>query len=181
MVSFELNKIAGAFLGSLLLAMGLNVVSGVVFSHPKLAKPGYDIPLAAESASADCSAPSPPAALPIEQRLDAANEKRGQTDVKMCQSCHNFEKGAGAKPGPPLYGVVAHAKASGVGFAYSETLKSKSGAWTYADLDLFLANLKAYVQGTRMAFAGESEPAKRADIIDNLHSVPENPEPLPEK
>jgi hypothetical protein len=30
-----------------------------------------------------------------------------------------------------------------------------------------------------MAFAGESDPAKRANTIDNLHSLSENPEPLP--
>lgn len=178
---FELNKIAGAFLGSLLLAMGLYVVSGVIFSRPKLAKPGYDIPVAAESTPADASAPSAPAVLPIGQRLASADEKRGERGVKACQSCHNFESGAGAKAGPPLYGVVARAKASVEGFAYSEALKSKGGAWTYADLDLFLANPRAYAEGTKMAFAGESDPAKRADIIAYLRSLSEKPEPLPEK
>jgi cytochrome c len=57
--SFELNKIAGAILGSLLLVMVLSVVSGEIFSHPKLAKPGYVIPIAPESASAEGSAPPP--------------------------------------------------------------------------------------------------------------------------
>jgi len=177
---FELNKIAGAILGSLLLAKALSVVSGEIFSHPKLAKPGYVIPLAPESASAEGSPPPPEvAALPIEQRLTAADEKKGRADVKPCQSCHNFEKGAGPKSGPPLFGVVGRAKGSFQGFEYSEALKSKGGNWTYADLDLFLANPKAFAQGTKMAFAGESDPAKRADIIDYLHSLSDNPEPLP--
>jgi cytochrome c len=74
---FELNKIAGAILGSLLLAKALSVVSGEIFSHPKLAKPGYVIPVAPESASAEGSAPPPVvAALPIEQRLTVADKKR---------------------------------------------------------------------------------------------------------
>jgi cytochrome c len=50
----------------------------------------------AQSTSADGSAPpAVVAALPIEQRLAAADENKGQADVKPCQSCHNFEKGAG--------------------------------------------------------------------------------------
>ena len=38
--------------------------------------------------------------------------KKGQADAKVCTACHNFEKGAGAKVGPPLYGVVDAPKAS---------------------------------------------------------------------
>ena len=44
MDTFELNKIAGAFLGTLLLAMCLNVISTGIFTPPKLVKPGYPLP-----------------------------------------------------------------------------------------------------------------------------------------
>jgi len=56
---FELIKVVGAFLGALLLALGLNVASGVVFSHPELAKPGYDIPVSPKAAPAASSAGNP--------------------------------------------------------------------------------------------------------------------------
>ncbi|MGB8901459.1 MAG: hypothetical protein WCC90_20440, partial [Methylocella sp.] len=99
--------------------------------------------------------------------------------VIPCQSCHNFEKGTGRPTsGPSLFGVVGRAKGSVQGFEYSEALKSEGGNWTYADLDVFLANSKAFAQDTKIAFAGESDPAKRADTIDYLHSLSENPEPL---
>jgi len=35
--------------------------------------------------------------------------------------------------------------------------------------------------GTKMTYAGESNPAKWADIIDYLHASSDNPEPLPAK
>lgn len=90
--------------------MALSVVSGRIFSRPKLAKPGYVVPVAAESTSAEGNtSPAAGVALPIEQRLAAADENKGQADVKPCQSCHNFEKGAGPKSGPPLFGVVGRA------------------------------------------------------------------------
>ena len=79
--------------------------------------------------------------------------------------------------GPP----VGRARGSVVGFEYSEAIKSKGKAWTYADLDLFLTNPTAYAPGTKMTFAGESDPAKRPDIIAYLRSLSENPEPLPQK
>ena len=92
-------------------------------------------------------------------------------DTKPCQSCHNLEKGGGIKIGPPLFGVVDRPKGSEAGFDYSDAIKSKGGKWTYEDLDQFLANPKAYAQGTKMAYAGEADPAKRADLIDYLHTL----------
>jgi cytochrome c len=57
--------------------------------------------------------------------------------------------------------VVGRAKSSVQGFENSEALKSKGGNWTYAYLDLFLANPYAFAQCTKMAFAGERDPAMR--------------------
>ncbi|MBO0734006.1 MAG: cytochrome c family protein [Methylocapsa sp.] len=179
MDTFELNKFAGAILASLLLAMVLHLTSDAIFYYPKPAKPGYVIPVPSEMAAAETKKEeTAPAVLPIEQRLATADEKKGEADVKPCQTCHNFEKGGVAKMGPPLYGVVGRAKGSAAGFEYSEAIKSKGKAWTYADLDLFLTNPKAYAEGTKMSFAGESDPWKRADIIAYLRSLSDNPEPL---
>ena len=178
MDTFELNKIAGAFLGTLLFAMGLNMVSGAIFRPSKLVKAAYPLPSGQATAAAGSGTPAP-SVTPIGQRLVEADVKKGQADTKPCQSCHNFEKGAAAKIGPPLYGVVDRTKASVQGFNYSDALKSKGGKWTYGDLDQFLTNPKAYAQGTKMTFAGEADPMKRADIIDYLHTLADNPEPLP--
>jgi cytochrome c len=182
---FELNKIAGAVLGTLLFAMVLHLTSGAIFFRPEPAKAGYPLPSMQEEAAPATNAPAAAAAPPIEERLATADVKKGEADIKACQACHNFEKGRGSKIGPPLYGVVGRAKGSVQGFDYSEAIKSKGGKWSDADLDQFLANPKAYAQGTKMAFAGESDPAKRADIIGYLHTLsdkpPDNPEPPPAK
>ncbi len=174
----ELNKIAGAGLGTLLLAMSLNLISASIFSHAKLVKSAYPLPSAQEAAASGNGMPMP-SITPIEQRLAGADVKKGEADSKPCQSCHNFEKGAGIKIGPPLYGVVGRAKGSVQGFDYSDAIQSKGGKWTYAALDQFLADPRGYAPGTKMTFAGESDPAKRADIIGYLHTLSDNPEPLP--
>ncbi|HET6377907.1 MAG TPA: hypothetical protein VFG05_06320 [Methylocella sp.] len=51
MNAFKLTKIAGAFLGALLFAMALNVISAAIFTHPRLTRPGYDLPSAKEAAA----------------------------------------------------------------------------------------------------------------------------------
>ena len=56
---------------------------------------------------------------------------KGKNDVKVCETCHNFEKGAGVKIGPPLWGVVGRKVASVAGFDYSSSLKAVGGDWTY--------------------------------------------------
>ena len=177
MDSFEFNKIAGGVLGTLMLTMALGITSGFIFSARTPEKPGYALPdaPAQEVASNPSAAPAEP--LPV--LLAKADPAKGQAFAKVCGACHNFEKGAGAKVGPPLYGVVGRAVASVPGFAYSDALKAKGGNWSYEDINKFIANPKAYVPGTKMGYAGEESPEKRADIIDYLHTLADNPEPLP--
>lgn len=177
MDSFEFNKIAGAILGTLMLTMALGLFSGFVFAPHMPGKPGYDLPAAApEEAPAEASnAPE----VPLPQLLVKASIDKGMADAKACGACHNFEKGAGAKVGPPLWGVVGRPKASIAGFDYSDGLKKKGGAWSLEEINGFITNPKGYVPGTKMGYAGEASPEKRADIVDYLHTLADNPEPLP--
>ena len=62
MNSFELNKIAGACLGTLLFTMWLGMISGAIFSHHRLAKPGYAASFRAEMAEGGSGATAPPVA-----------------------------------------------------------------------------------------------------------------------
>ena len=178
MDSFEFNKIAGAVLGTLMLTMALGIVSGFVFAPHIPAKPGYELPdaPAQETAKTDTEA-APAAPLPV--LLAKADPAKGQALAKACGACHNFDKGAAAKVGPPLYGVVGRKIASVEGFSYSDALKAKGGEWTLDDINKFIANPKAYAAGTKMGYAGEGSPEKRADIINYLHTLSDSPAPLP--
>ena len=59
------------------------------------------------------------------------------------------------------------------GFAYSDSLKAMGGDWTYEKLDHWIANPKGMASGTKMAFPGEQEPQKRADILAYLQTLSE--------
>jgi cytochrome c len=170
------NKIAMALLGMLLFVMGINLFSDAIFSNPKPATPGFDLPSGEKKAGPAVAAA---AAVPLPTLLAKADVKAGEAAMKACAACHTFAKGAASKPtGPDLYGVVGRAKGS-TGFAYSDAMKAKGGAWTFEDLDAFVANPKGFVSGTKMSYGGEKDAAKRADILVYLRSISDAPVALP--
>jgi cytochrome c len=177
-MNIEVNKFAGAIFGTLMFVVGLNVLSGGLFSPEKPAVPGYDLPAPEETAAAaggQAAAPAEP--LPI--LLAKADVGRGQNAAKKCASCHSFENGGANKVGPNLYNVVARPMASHAGFNYSAALKGKGGTWTFEDINGFITNPRGYAPGTTMAFAGIAQAQERADILAYLRSLSDNPQPLP--
>ncbi|MFG1464866.1 cytochrome c family protein [Xanthobacter sp. DSM 24535] len=178
MDSFELNKIAGAVLGTLTLTIGLGIVSEILFAPEAPAKPGYEIAVPEGPAGGNVTE-AKAAVIPIEQLFATASIEKGANVAKRCGSCHNFAEGAGPKVGPDLYGVVDRPVASVAGFAYSAGMKAKGGEWTPQALNHFLTNPKADVPGTAMAFAGIPKETERADLIAYLNSLAHSPKPLP--
>jgi cytochrome c len=178
MNSFELNKILGAILGCCLILLSLNIAAGALFSVPKPEKEGYAI-AAKEPAAAGGETKKEPS-QPIEVLLANASAEKGQAVAKQCQACHTFEKGGPNRVGPNLYDIVGHERGTGRGgFNFSAAMKSKGGTWTFDELNKFLANPRGYIPGTNMTFAGLTRDQQRADVIDYLRTLSDNPQPLP--
>ena len=178
MDSFELNKILGALLGTCLLLLSLNIAAGAIFAPHKPAKPGYDIAVPETPAGGAPAGPAEPA-KPIAELLASSDPAKGENAAKKCLACHTFNKGGPNKVGPNLWGVVNRPKGTEGGFNYSAAMKAKGGQWTYDDLNTYLTNPKAFVPGTNMQFAGLSRGSERADLINYLHTLADNPGPLP--
>jgi len=142
------------------------------------AKPGYEI-VVPEHPSAGPHPPKPEPQQPIEQLLTAANADQGKSAARVCTTCHTFEKGEPNRVGPNLWGVVGRERASEAGFNYSAAMKAKGGKWTFEELNKFLANPRGDIPGTAMTFAGIQRNKQRADVIDYLHTLSDNPQPLP--
>ncbi len=178
MDSFELNKIAGAVLGTLLLTMGLGIVSEILFTPEAPAKPGFDI-VVNEGGEGAQQAAEAPKAIPIQELFKTASAEKGASIAKRCAACHNFKEGAGAKVGPDLYGVVGRPVASSPGFSYSTAMKDHGGEWTPLTLNEFITSPKTYIPGTAMSFAGIPKETERADLIAYLNTLSHDPKPLP--
>jgi cytochrome c len=179
MDSFELNKILGAVLGTCLFVLALNIGAHALFSAPKPEKQGYAIAAAEPEAGKGGAAELQAAPEPIEALLQKASAERGATVAKQCGACHSFEKNGPNKVGPDLYGVVGRKRAAHEGFNYSAAMKAKGGEWTFDELNKFLQGPQKYIPGTAMSFAGLARDSQRADVIEYLRTLADNPQPKP--
>ena len=180
MDSFELNKIIGAILGTLLFVMGVGFLAEAIYA-PRETGPGLSLPVP-EGSAGEAVAEAPAAAVPIAVLLASADAAAGQNVAKKCQSCHNFAQGAGNKTGPELYDVVGRLEGSHEGFAYSAALlehKAAGDVWSYENLNAFLLAPKEYAPGTKMNFSGLKNEKERADIIAYMATLSASPVPFP--
>jgi cytochrome c len=177
MDSFEFNKIAGAVLGTCLFLLALNIGAEAIYAPVEPHKPGYEIDVKKAAAPAPGQAAAPEE--PIEQLLAKADVSRGEAVAKQCGACHTFQKDGPNGIGPNLWGVVGRPRASEAGFSYSDAMKAKGGTWTIDELNMFLTNPRGYIAGTKMTFAGLPRGNQRADVIDYLNTLSDNPKPLP--
>lgn len=180
MDSFELNKIIGAILGTLLFVMGVGFLAEAIYTPVTDQGPGYALP--GEPEGGDETAPPTTAVVSIGTLLASADPKAGEASAKKCQACHDFTSGGPNKTGPNLYDVVERVIGSHPGFAYSAVLeehKAKGETWTYDNLNHFITSPKAFAPGTKMTFAGIKDDAERANVIAFLSTLSASPKPFP--
>jgi cytochrome c len=168
------NTINGWVLFAGIVVLGGSIVSGEVFKAERPEKMGYPIEgVVAEGESAE-------AAKPIEFYLASADVAKGEQVFKKCTACHNADNGGANALGPNLWGVLGEEVGKGAhGFAFSEALASKGGTWNWNNLSEWLANPKKFAPGTKMTFAGLSNPEDRANVIAFLNAHSASPLPLP--
>lgn len=123
----------------------------------------------------------PPATAPISPLLASADAEAGrQIFEKNCVKCHIATSEAETSKRPNLWGIVGRPKASEGDVDYSPVLKDAGGAWTFEDLNTFIAHPTLTLPGTTMEFAGLQDEKERADLIAYLRILSGAPVPLPQ-
>lgn len=166
------NTIAGWALAGCVAALGLTIASGMMFHSERPEKMGYPIEGVEEEGAGG------EAEVPIATLLASADVAAGAETFKKCASCHTVNQGGANGIGPNLYGVIGKAHGHLAGFAYSDALKGVPGNWDFEAMSKWLTSPRKYAPGTKMSFAGLSNPQERANVIAYLNAQGSNL-PLP--
>lgn len=103
---------------------------------------------------------------PIAYYLARGDVARGERFFARCAACHTINEGGPNGVGPNLWGAMGARIATRPGFeGNSDSLKDMDGRWDWETTARFLQNPRRFAPGTRMAFAGITEPQDRADVM----------------
>ncbi len=109
-------------------------------------------------------------ALGSSAALAAGDPAQGEKVFNKCKVCHDVKEKKNTI-GPYLIGVVGRKAGSVDGFHYSEAMKDSGLVWDDATLDKYLADPKAVVPHTKMAFVGLSSEEDRQNVIAYLKTL----------
>ena len=159
------NTIAGWVLFAGIIALGASIVTGELFHAERPETMGY--PIEGVEAEGEGGAE---AEKPIAFYLQTADVAKGEAVFKKCAACHNADAGGANALGPALFGTMGKPLAHHPAFAYTDALKGVGGTWDWEKMSHWLANPKKFAPGTKMTFAGLSNPQDRADVMLFLNS-----------
>ncbi|HXE26897.1 MAG TPA: c-type cytochrome [Stellaceae bacterium] len=180
-MSFEANKIAGAILAAMILAMVSGIVANILVRPTPLTKQAYEVAGGPPEGGVTATAAAPAGPEPIAPLMANASADAGKAKTQLCAACHTFDKGGPNRIGPNLYGVVGSAIAEGRGgFAFSTALtdKGKGQTWTLDNLNAWLFKPQEFAKGTKMTFIGLPKAEDRANVIAYLNSMSDKPLPV---
>jgi cytochrome c len=168
------NTIAGWVLFAGIVALGASIVAGETFHEERPEEMGYPIEGVVVEGEGGAEAEKP-----IAFYLASADPAAGEQVFKKCTACHNADKGGANALGPNLWGVMGEPVGKGHGFPFSPALSGVGGNWNWDTMSAWLASPKKFAPGTKMTFAGLSNPQDRANVIAFLNSHSDAPLPLP--
>jgi cytochrome c len=108
-------------------------------------------------------------AAPLAAR--AQDAAAGETVFKRaCAVCHSPQAGRNMI-GPSLHGIYGRPSSQVTGFRYSEANKKANLTFDAETLERYLADPRAVVPGTTMAYAGLKDPDQRRNLIAYLQTL----------
>lgn len=110
--------------------------------------------------------------------LAEGDAEAGKKVFNKCKACHAVGDGAKNRVGPHLNDVFGRTAGTAEGYKYSKAMiaAGEDGlVWDDAAMAEYLANPRAMIKGTKMAFAGLKKDADIANVSAYLKSVAAEP------
>ena len=172
-----MNKIIVSVILVIVLVLGINKITDVIFHIEKPEKSAYrvaNVSTTTETTSASSSTGSGE----IMALLALANVVDGKKVFKKCAACHSIAKGGGNKIGPALWGVLGKQSGSISDYKYSKAMAAHGKPWSFEEMNSFLIKPKDWIKGTKMTFVGLKNDKDRAAVILYMNEKTNSPLPL---
>ena len=175
-----MNKIIASIILAILLVLGINEITDIIFYVEKPEKSAYQVTgITTTTATKTTPTNSSTGSVDIITLLVAANAADGKKVFKKCAACHSIAKGGGNKIGPALWGVLGRQSGSVTDYKYSKAMTAHGKPWSFKEINEFLIKPKDWVKGTKMSFVGLKKETERAAVILYMNQNTDNPLPLP--
>ena len=159
-----MNKIIVSIVFAVILVIGINKVTDVIFYVEKPEKSAYQIENVSNVAS-NASAKTSSEAGNIMAIFASTSAAEGAKVFKKCAACHSIAEGGKNKIGPALWGVLGRQAGSLPDYKYSKAMAAHGKKWSFEEMNGFLIKPKDWIKGTKMAFAGLKNAKERAAVI----------------
>ena len=172
-----MNKIITSILLAIILVLGINKITDIIFDVEKPEKSAYQVAslsTATETTSASLNTDSGD----IMALLASANVADGKKIFKKCAACHSIAKDGGNKIGPALWGVLGRKAGSVADYKYSKAMTAYGKPWSFKEMNGFLTKPKDWLKGTKMSFVGLKKETDRAAVILYMNKNTGSPLPL---
>ena len=172
-----MNKIIVSIVFAVILVIGINKVTDVIFYVEKPEKSAYQIENVSNVAST-ASAKTSSEAGNIMAIFASTSAAEGAKVFKKCAACHSIAEGGKNKIGPALWGVLGRQAGSLPDYKYSKAMAAHGKKWSFEEMNGFLINPKEWIKGTKMSYAGLKSEKERAAVILYMNENSNNPLPL---
>jgi len=175
-----MNKIIVSIVFAIILVLGINKVTDVIFYVEKPEKSAYQVAsvtTVASTTSAETDSANSDSGN-IMTLFASASAAEGAKVFKKCAACHSIAEDGGNKIGPALWGVLGRPAGSIPGYKYSKAMVAHSKNWSFEEMNGFLIKPKDWIKGTKMSFAGLKNAKERAAVILFLNENTNSPLPL---
>ena len=172
-----MNKIIVSIVFAIILVLGINKVTDVIFYVEKPEKSAYQvasITTVASTASAETSSETGN----IMAIFASTSAAEGAKVFKKCAACHSIAEGGKNKIGPALWGVLGRQAGSLPDYKYSKAMAAHGKKWSFEEMNGFLIKPKDWIKGTKMSYAGLKSEKERAAVILYMNENTNSPLPL---
>ena len=175
-----MNKIIVSIVFAIILVLGINKVTDVIFYVEKPERSAYQVAsvtTVASTTSAETSSTNSETEN-IMALFASTSAAEGAKVFKKCAACHSIAEDGGNKIGPALWGVLGRPAGSIPDYKYSKAMATHGKSWSFEEMNGFLTKPKGWIKGTKMSFAGLKNAKERAAVILYMNENTNSPLPL---